>query len=71
MGREERRQERRDYEADVYFDVWRSGRDPEAIDFERVDDARYEGLYPDEAAAIEIKLQRQSEIELDQQEQPQ
>lgn len=51
------RDERRKFEADVYYDVWRSGRDPDRIDFDRVDENRGNGMSTEEAAAIEIKKQ--------------
>lgn len=51
-------EERRKYEADVYYAVWRSGRDPDRIDFDRVDWNRMDGMYVDDAAAIEIRAQQ-------------
>jgi len=50
-----RREARRKYEGDVFYDVWRSGRgDPDAIDWDRVDDMRHDGVDADEAAASEV-----------------
>lgn len=51
------REERREYEGDVYYDVWCGGGEPDAIDFERVDECFYDGTPPEEAAAIEIRAQ--------------
>lgn len=33
------------------------GGDPDMIDYDRLDDYRYEGLYPDEAASRELRRQ--------------
>jgi hypothetical protein len=55
--REREREERHRYESDVFYEVWRSGRDPDRIDFDRVDDHRWDGLSADDSAAIEIRLQ--------------
>jgi len=52
------REERREYEADVFYEVWRSGRDPDRIDFDRVDDNRWDGMYAEDAAAVEIRAQQ-------------
>ena len=51
------REERREYEGDVYYDVWCGGGEPDAIDFERVDECFYDGLQPEAASAIEIMAQ--------------
>jgi hypothetical protein len=50
--------DRRKYEADVYYEVWRSGGDPDRIDSDRVEDAFHEGRYCDEAAERELRHQR-------------
>jgi hypothetical protein len=55
--REEQREERRQYENDVYYEVWRGGGDPDRIDFDRVEDQRQDGAYPEEAASSEIRKQ--------------
>ena len=59
--REQRREEERQYRADVTYDVWRSGRNPDRVDYERVQDHFYRGDGADEAAAHECRLQRQAE----------
>lgn len=61
--RDREREERRRYENDVFYDVWRSGRDPDRIDDDRVDDARWNGLSADEAAEAEIRAQRPKPVE--------
>lgn len=42
---------RREYEADVAFEVWRSGGNPDAIDEYRVQECYDMGDYPEEAAS--------------------
>ena len=62
MSREDRqREERREYDNDVFYDVWRSGRDTDRISDDRVADHYWNGDQASEAAAHEIRLQRQSE----------
>lgn len=56
--REERRQEERRYEADVAYEVWRSGGDVDRIDRDRVHDAIADGLGSSEAARAEMRRQR-------------
>jgi len=56
-----RREERREYERDVFYDVWRSGRDTDRIDDARVADHYYRGDSAESAAAHEIRIQRQAE----------
>lgn len=53
---------RREYEADVYYEVWRSGGNPEAIDLDRVDDAYRNGWYEDEAASQELRIQAAARV---------
>jgi hypothetical protein len=67
--REREREERREYENDVFYEVWRSGRDPDRIDYDRVDDNRWAGMDVDEAASVEIRAQqpRQQEYDFDEQ----
>lgn len=52
---------RRNYENDVYYEVWRSGRDPDRINYDRVQENYYSGHTSEEAAAEEIRAQRQFE----------
>ena len=50
--------DRRRYENDVFYDVWRSGGDPDAIDYEAVSDDYYNNVCHDEAADYELIRQR-------------
>lgn len=38
------RDERDDYRGDVIYDVWRSGGNPDRVDYDRCDDAYYRGI---------------------------
>lgn len=55
--REERRAEERRYEMDVWYDVWRSGGNPDRIDPERVSDAYSRGESSDDAVRHELRSQ--------------
>ena len=59
--REQKREERRRYEADVFYDVWAGGRDPDRIDMDRVGEHFWNGYSASEAADREIRAQRQQE----------
>ena len=50
--------DRRDYENDVFYEVWRAGGNPDTIDYDRVDDHRWEGEYADYAAECELRCQQ-------------
>ena len=65
-----RREELRKYEADVHYDVWRSGGNVDRIDYDRVSDHYYEGLSEDEAADYELRKQRPMRDELEEFETP-
>jgi len=52
-----RDKKRSDYYGDVVYEVWRHGGDPDMVDYDRLDDYRYEGLYPDEATSRELRRQ--------------
>lgn len=56
-----RREERHEYERQVVYDVWRSGRDPDRVNPDRVSDHYYRGDSAESAANHEIRLQRQAE----------
>jgi hypothetical protein len=58
---ERKREEERQYRADVTYEVWRSGRNPDRIDYDRVSEHIYHGDSSREAADHEIRLQRQAE----------
>lgn len=71
---EERREEQRQFERDVSYEVWRSGGDPDRIDHDRTYDHFYEGYRPDESARVELRAQRpksqEPELEDQQEEEP-
>lgn len=52
---------RHDYESDVYYEVWRSGGNPDTIDFDRVEEAYRSGYKSDMAATREMRHQRYGE----------
>ena len=56
----DRREERRQYENDVFYDVWRSGGNPDAIDYDRVTENFYDGVDDHYSAQIELNAQRES-----------
>ena len=58
--REREREERRQYERDVSYDVWRSGRDPERISDDRVERHFEAGDSAESAARHEIRIQQQA-----------
>jgi hypothetical protein len=47
-----------DYYGDMFYEVWRSGGNPDAIDPDRADDYKVAGYEPDEAAECEMRRQR-------------
>ncbi len=51
------RERRRDYENDVFYDVWRSGRNPDSIDYGRVADSFWSGEDAEATARREIRIQ--------------
>jgi hypothetical protein len=57
-SREEEREERRRYEGDVAYEVWRSGGNSDRINGDRVVDAYYDGYSADTAASRELAAQR-------------
>jgi len=54
------KEERRKYYGDVEFEVWRRGGDPDAVDRDRLEDMRYEGLYSADAATLELRRHRRN-----------
>lgn len=58
MGRRDDRDERREYEGDVFYEVWRSGGNVDRVDMDRVEDYRYDGLSAEAAAEREIRRMR-------------
>lgn len=55
---EERREEQRKYDNDVFYEVWRNGGNPDRIDFDRVQDRYYNGQDVESAASAELQAQR-------------
>jgi hypothetical protein len=49
---------RRDYEADVFYEVWRSGGDPDRIDYDRLADNYWNGIDAETATHYELRAQR-------------
>lgn len=70
-----KRDERREYEADVVYDVWRSGGNPDRVDPDRMSDAFYDRIPTDDFVRSELRRQRPVEREQeqfpDEQEEPQ
>lgn len=62
-GEDDRDRERRDYDGDVTYDVWRSGGNPDYIDRDRVRDHFYNGYSAEEAANAELRAMRPREPE--------
>lgn len=53
-----RSDERLEYEADVAYEVWRSGGNPDLVDRDRCEDAYYRGVDEWNQAAAELRRQR-------------
>ena len=53
-----RRKEQRDYEADVFYDVWKRGGNPDRVNNERVIDHFWNGDSVDRAVKDELERQR-------------
>ncbi len=66
---EERREQERQFERDVEYDVWRAGGDPDRVDRDRVQDNFYNGVDATHAANIELHKQRPRPQEPEQDEQ--
>lgn len=69
--REEIREERREYEADVAYEVWRSGGNMDNVNDERIEDNYYDGASIEHAAHIELEAQRPHRYEEQIEEAPQ
>jgi hypothetical protein len=67
--REEQREERRQFEADVYYEVWRSGGNPDRIDPDRLSDCYYDHHDVNDCASRILKSQRPKPQESEQEEQ--
>lgn len=55
---DEIREERRRYEGDVIYEVWRRGGNVDRVDMDRVDDYYYGDVSAGHAAGSELKRQR-------------
>lgn len=53
--------DRRDYHKDVQYEVWRSGRNPDRLDYDRVEDHRLDGTDAYDAARCEMRRWRAQE----------
>jgi hypothetical protein len=54
----EQREERRRYEADVVYETWRSGGDPDRVNVERTEEHYYNGDSCENAVRDELRHQR-------------
>ena len=54
------RKEEYDYENDVYYEVWRSGGNPDRIDMDRVNDDFHENLSHEQSARNHFNRQNKS-----------
>jgi hypothetical protein len=52
------RKDERKYRGDVEYEVWRSGGNPDNVDYDRVSDYYWDGISPDSASYRETKRQR-------------
>jgi len=59
MMSRDRREEERQYHGDVEYEVWRSGGNPDLVDYDRVQDRFYDGQYPEQTASEELRRQRE------------
>lgn len=55
---EERRKDEERYQADVVYEVWRSGGNPDVVNRDRVQDRYYDGQDYQSAARAELRAQR-------------
>lgn len=58
-----KRDERREYEADIIYDVWRFGGNPDRVDYDRMSDAFYERIPAEDFVRSELRRQRPKERE--------
>jgi hypothetical protein len=50
-----------DYWGDVVYDTWRSGGNPDAVDWDRCHDRYYEGRSVESCVAAELRIQRRAQ----------
>jgi len=53
------REDRHKFEADVAYEVWRNGGNPDNVDLDRIDDSFYAGDFPEDVAVSEVRPQRE------------
>jgi hypothetical protein len=46
--------DRREYHGDVNYEVWRAGGNPDRLDWDRVEDHRFDDVRPEDAARCEM-----------------
>ena len=56
---EEQREREREYEGDVFYEVWARGGNPDAIDFERRYDEEVYRQEPEPGVLADIEVRRQ------------
>lgn len=59
------REEERSYEGNVWYDVWRSGGNPDNVNPDRVSQAFHDGVSSENAAVRELRAQRQQRNEIE------
>jgi len=62
---ERRREEMREYDGEVAYQVWRNGGNPDLCDPDRVNDSFWEGDCADECARYELRIQRRNEADIE------
>ena len=51
-------EDRRKFEADVAYEVWQGGGNPDNVDLDGIDDAFYAGVFPEDVAMSELQRQQ-------------
>ena len=62
------RQDEDKYRGDVMYDVWRSGGNPDLVDYDRCRDDFFDGIDPRESANRELRRQRPPEPQITEEE---
>jgi hypothetical protein len=55
-----KKQAKRTYSDDVFYDVWRIGGNVDQVNSDRVEDCYYQGIESQQAARIETEAQRKN-----------
>lgn len=66
--REQRREEERQYEGDVAYDVWKNGGDPDRVSHDRIQEHFYLGDESESATRDELRHQKPQPQEQEQEE---